>query len=211
MAHIYGTEGKDDLKGTALDDIIQGWPKGPQPVRDGADVLRGLAGDDELRGGDGDDTLFGGDGDDTLNGGGGYDHLIGGNRNDTLDGGGDGDTLKGGRGRDWLFGGDGNDMLDGEGGEDRLFGGDGSDTFLLSDSRAASDTDIIRDFEDDLDTIALDGASLGVTSVEDALSRAEVRGLFIEEGVIFTFDTGDELIVTGISDKALLQNDIVIV
>ena len=47
---------------------------------------------------------------------------------------------------------------------------------------------------------------LGVTSKADALSRATV----VDGNTVFTFDTGDVLIVENIADPSLLRDDIVI-
>jgi Ca2+-binding RTX toxin-like protein len=284
MAACYGTQSKDVLEGTDLDDIIYGWAKGGDPASDLGDVLRGLAGDgslfggggrDRLIGGDGRDKLDGGDDNDWLSGGSGNDWLIGGDGDDLLEGqegsdmlnGGsgsdtadysesqvgveiflstgngfgshgndEGDTLisienvngskfrdtmfgndnanhfQGFAGRDWLDGGDGNDTLDGGDGDDYLVSGDGHNTldggrgqdrFLIGSSLESSYTDTITDFGNDIDTIELD-ASLGVRSVEGALSHAEV----VAGDTVFTFDTGDVLIVENIANPNQLRNDI---
>jgi Ca2+-binding RTX toxin-like protein len=69
-----------------------------------------------------------------------------------------------------LFGGAGDDVLLGGGGKDRLFGRAGDDLLSVgvgSDSFeffSGYGRDTITDFQDDRDTIVLDGASLGVTS-----------------------------------------------
>jgi Ca2+-binding RTX toxin-like protein len=77
MATIIGTDGNDNLTGSAADDDIFGLA--------GADTLRGEAGDDLLDGGSGNDTLKGGSGDDVLRGGAGSDALQGGSGFDTAD------------------------------------------------------------------------------------------------------------------------------
>ena len=74
-----GTNGADDLRGGADDDLLVG--------RRGNDKLRGKGGNDELRGGRGNDVLYGGRGDDVLYGGRGRDVLRGGVGNDILHGG----------------------------------------------------------------------------------------------------------------------------
>jgi Ca2+-binding RTX toxin-like protein len=192
MAVIYGTQGRDFLEGMGLDDIIQGWAKFGDQSTDLSDQLIGGGGNDELSGGDDRDQLEGGDGDDTLSGGDGADRLSGDEDDDQLDG---------GQGDDQLEGGDGGDVLKGERGDDRLEGGDGRDRFEFS---RTYDTDRIVDFKDDVDTIVLDGARLGVTSKADALSLATV----VNGNTVFTFDTGDVLIVENIADPNLLANDI---
>jgi len=115
---IYGTSGKDSLKGTAGNDLIFGL--------EGDDSIKGRGGDDCLVGGSGNDALKGEDGDDVLIGGEGDDSLHGGKGNDTLIGGPGADSLKGNDGNDVLSGGLGDDSLKGYDGDDRLDGGDGS-------------------------------------------------------------------------------------
>jgi Ca2+-binding RTX toxin-like protein len=123
---------------------------------------------------------------------------------DTIDGGGGDDRLSGGRGDDRLSGGDGRDTLAGGLGDDRLSGGGGSDRFEFSRNYAR---DRIVDFKDDVDTIELNGTTLRVTSKADALSLATV----VNGNTVFTFDTGDVLIVENIADPNLLRDDIAIV
>jgi Ca2+-binding RTX toxin-like protein len=147
-----------------------------------------------------------------LLGGDGFDQLDGGMGEDRLFGEGDSDNLSGGDGADELFGGDRSDTLDGQGGADRLSGGDGRD-FLSGgggrdsfEFRGGYDKDTILDFKDDGDTIEL-GTFLGVTSIAEALSHATV-----EDGdTVFTFDTGDVLIVEKIANPNLLRDDIVFI
>ena len=58
-------------------------------------------------------------------------------------------------GNDTLFGGDGDDRLVGGADNDVLFGQQGEDTFVFF---ANSGNDVIRDFEDGIDTIEFRGA-----------------------------------------------------
>jgi Ca2+-binding RTX toxin-like protein len=122
---------------------------------DGANVLRGGAGNDRLIGGDGADLLDGGDDNDRLVGDAGSDKLLGGagadrlfgdeltalpadHGNDVLDGGDGNDTLYGDGGADELYGSAGDDLLVGDAdtvpieyqGADLLSGGDGDDTLI---------------------------------------------------------------------------------
>jgi hypothetical protein len=53
MAVIYGTQGRDTLPGTNLDDIIRGWAEDGDPSTDLGDELTGFDGNDKLFGGDG--------------------------------------------------------------------------------------------------------------------------------------------------------------
>ena len=83
-ATIIGTNGNDNLTGTARADVIAGLG--------GNDVIKGLAGNDTLCGGPGKDKLLGGRGNDKMLGQAGKD------------------TLKGGPGKDKLKGGPGKDV-----------------------------------------------------------------------------------------------------
>lgn len=222
MAVIFGTQGRDTIDGTGFDDIIRGWAQGANPGIDLGDLLVGLGGNDTLDGGGGDDEFFGGGGSDELSGDPGSDTLSGGEAGDKLDGGVGDDVLSGGDGLDALYGGDANDRLFGGRGDDRLSGGSGDDLIDggRNDDRLAGGAgddrfvftgiyrrDTILDFKDDVDTIVLDGASLGVTSRADALSLATVEN----GNTVFTFGGGDVLIVKNIADPDLLRDDLAIV
>jgi uncharacterized repeat protein (TIGR01451 family) len=109
-ATIVGTEGDDQLTGTAKKDIFVALGGndlilglgGDDLVcgSAGNDTVKGAAGNDEIRTASGDDTVKGGDGNDVLRAGGGSDHLGGGAGADGLFGGGGPDTCNGGPGRD---------------------------------------------------------------------------------------------------------------
>ena len=104
MAVIFGTRGRDILKGTSKSDLI----------------LAG-DGDDKIDAGRGDDWVFAGDGNDYIDGGSGNDVLVGGAGDD---------VLKGDCGRDFMFGGSGNDVFLFRGrydSQDLAFGGPGID------------------------------------------------------------------------------------
>jgi glycerophosphoryl diester phosphodiesterase len=90
----YGTEGDDEISGTAGDDLAYGM-KGDDTVSlgNGNDVAYGDAGDDVVEGEAGNDVLYGGAGDDELVGGEGDDVLAGGVSDDVLDGGDGIDTV----------------------------------------------------------------------------------------------------------------------
>ena len=148
-----GTDGADNLSGTAADDIIDG--------RAGADIISGLAGDDWLIGGSGNDQLDGGDGFDIAayetatagvsvdlgivvaqpTGGANSDTLVsieglsGSIYNDVLTGNAIANLLLGYDGHDTLYGLGGDDDLYGENGNDQLFGGSGVD-WLFGDGGA---------------------------------------------------------------------------
>ena len=154
---ISGSNGKDILGGSSLDEDFYGW--------NGDDLIFGEGGNDTLMGHAGADCLVGGTGDDTLNGGTGGDELYGGDGTDTatyedsaggvwvdlalgyahggdaggpyvkdhlysienLTGSSHGDELFGDDGANVLDGGGGRDTLCGQGGNDTIHGGDGDD------------------------------------------------------------------------------------
>lgn len=91
---VYGTEGDDDVAGTA-----------------GADLIYAMAGDDTIDAGEGNDEVYGDGGDDVVEGGAGNDTLFGGAGDDALSGGEGDDVLAGGVGDDELDGGDGIDTV----------------------------------------------------------------------------------------------------
>ncbi|MBM6584378.1 VCBS domain-containing protein, partial [Microvirga sp. BT689] len=128
----------------------------------GNDRLVGHAGADDLRGGSGLDTLVGGSGADTLDGGYG---------DDTVDGGADADVLKGGVGNDWLVGGLGADTLS---------GGTGQDTFVFTGQ--ADGGDLISDFMQGADTIALVGTGFGLAAGPLAAGRFALDAATVAQG-----------------------------
>lgn len=105
-------------------------------------AIRGVSrtggfGADSLVGGDGADTIFGGAGRDSLRGY-GYD-----------------DVISGDSGGDFLSGGNGRDTVDGGTGSDTLYGGAGADRFVF---QQGDGVDSLRDFQNGLDRISLEGA-----------------------------------------------------
>ncbi len=124
---------------------------------------------------------------------------------DVIKGRGGNDKLKGGAGKDVLRGGAGNDRLVGQKGHDKLFGNAGADKFVF---RGGDGHDVVKDFsEADNDHLLLN-ASLGVTSAADALAHATDNGT----DIVFSFDTGDVLILQGLGGNgtAFLLDDITI-
>lgn len=84
---ILGTDGRDNLKGTAKRDVavlLKG--KDRFRGRGGRDIVCGGPGDDNLAGGGANDVLTGGPGDDKLGGGPGRDRCIGGPGQDSKTG-----------------------------------------------------------------------------------------------------------------------------
>lgn len=112
----------------------------------------------------------------TVFGEGGQDQLSGAKANDSFDGGDDNDVLTGKAGKDTLSGGAGTDFIEGGRGKDTLFGGGATGTgdtvtdyFLFFDKKVG--TDRIKDFEDGVDQIQLDGYRMSGT-VTDLLASA---------------------------------------
>ena len=180
---IDGGSGNDNLLGGDGDDFMDGGL--------GDDFMRGGDGADSMGGSDGADFIFGGAGADLLAGEAGDDQIFGGDGGDRLDGGLDNDRLNGGAGNDTLFGNNGNDLLGGEDGADlleggvgldTLTGGLGADTFAINiDSVVAevvaenAEFDIITDFEDGVDLMAI----AGLTPVDSLTWSDGTNGLDI--------------------------------
>lgn len=102
-------------------------------------------------------------------------------------------SIKGFDGDDTLLGGNGADELTGGNGADKLTGGNGPDVFIFA---AADETDVITDFEDGLDTIAL---SSGLTF--DNLS-------FV--GNEINFGSQNLVTLTGFDTTTLTESDFII-
>jgi len=102
--------GTDGLATTASFPILLATLDQQQQGTNGDDNLRGGAGNDVLDGLGGNDSLRGDAGLDTLDGSAGHDLIFGDDGNDSLSGGAGADTLVGGAGSDRLNGGDGTEM-----------------------------------------------------------------------------------------------------
>ncbi len=182
------------INGTYVNDRIRG--------NGGNDTIKGDRGDDRLSGGSGNDLVTGGSGNDVIWGDAGNDRLRGDSGNDTLYGGSGNDRVAGGTGNDRIFGDAGHDVLWGNQGADRLqggkgndtlYGGSGADTFVFG---KGFDRDLIVDFEDNIDTIAM---SNGIRNFTQARSHAEQVG----KDVVFDFGGGDVLTIRNITISAL--------
>lgn len=168
---LTGTEGDDEIRGTAGSEQIDGLG--------GNDELRGRGGDDTVNGGAGDDEVRGEGGNDAVNGGDGNDLARGGTGNDIVSGGAGNDRVKGHAGNDTLFGGDGSDKLDGGIGDDVIDGGAGFDRY---EGNAGADTfvfgvdgslDRIDDFQSGVDLIDL--TAFGLADGAAALAAASQK------------------------------------
>jgi Ca2+-binding RTX toxin-like protein len=140
-----GTDGDDELNGTALRDALFG-RVGNDTLFGlaGNDCLDGAAGDDTLKGGAGLDLVDGGDGSDTIRssagkdealGGAGKDRISSGPGRDTVKGGADTDKVKPGPGPDKVNSGSGNDRIDSvDIRRDRIRCGSGTDKVTADES-----------------------------------------------------------------------------
>ncbi|MBB5723639.1 Ca2+-binding RTX toxin-like protein [Loktanella ponticola] len=177
---------------------------------DDDNVLTGNSGDNILYGGNGDDTLSGAEGADRLYGGAGDDLLKGGTGRDvswdqlefdSAAAAANADILTGGTGDDRLQGQSGNDVLDGGAGDDRLTGGGGRDTFIFN-----AGNDVILDFTDRVDNIQLDGAALGIATVDEAMAMAQI----VDGNAVFDFGVDDTLRINDVDDLSILFNDLTV-
>ena len=98
-----------------------------------------------------DDIILGNDARNSLKGRGGNDELRGGKGND---------KLEGEKGNDLLVGGKGKDDLKGGLGKDKLSGGIGEDSFIFKMGGAAQGLDVVRDFQNGIDDIVVQKATL---------------------------------------------------
>ncbi|MEQ6202184.1 Calx-beta domain-containing protein [Sulfitobacter sp. HNIBRBA2951] len=208
--YLIGSSGLDTLNGGAGSDTLSGG--GGNDMLEGGtggDFLQGDGGSDTLRGNDGNDVMEGGANADSLYGQAGQDSLNGGGAGDLLNGGGDDDFIFGDSGNDRLFGGTGDDTLLGGGNQDTLYGGSGDD--ILDGGAAADtfvfapnyDTDVITDFEDDIDT--LDLSAYGFNNKTAAMANATQSG----NDLVFDFGNGDTLVVENMT-AAQLFGDLVV-
>ncbi|MEB8385784.1 hypothetical protein OO012_00970 [Rhodobacteraceae bacterium KMM 6894] len=131
----------------------------------------------------------------------GDDRMLGSDEANTLQSYGGDDALYGRGGHDKLRGGDGEDYFDGGHGDDLLWGGDDEDVFHFDRGEGK---DIIKDFENNVDTIELDNFAFANTAAALAIAT-EAGG-----NVIFDFGEDGMLIIDN-ATIAQLGNDLVIV
>ena len=149
--------------------------------------------------GTGGDNIKGTNGANIIKTYGGEDRINGRNGNDKLYGGAQDDRINGGKNNDSLYGGDGRDRLDGDLGNDKLWGNASADVFVFE---KGADQDIIKDFQNNIDTIEIGGYGSGY----NAMSRASQVG----SDVVFNFGNGDTLTVEN-TTIGFLVNDLVVV
>ncbi|MCC7319358.1 MAG: M10 family metallopeptidase C-terminal domain-containing protein [Rubellimicrobium sp.] len=151
--------GSDRITGNGVGNNIRGGG--------GHDRISGLGGNDRLSGGTGRDRIWGDKGHDRLHGDGGNDRLWGGTGNDRLWGEAGADTLWGSKGDDRLIGGRGDDLLR---------GGAGADVFVFARHGAGAERDVIADWQDGIDHIAIDGLSGSAANRYSQLTIGDAAG-----------------------------------
>lgn len=83
-------------------------------------------------------------------------------------------------------------------------GGGGKDTFVFGGG-----SDVIKDFKDDADTIEISSFLVAPgTTVQDVIDTAVVM---VGGYTVIDFGAGNVLTIDGLTDTALLSNDMVIV
>ncbi len=181
--YLFGGAGADYIDGSDGDNYIDGSDGGDTIVGGNAvdlmfggagnDFFRAEGGNDYIDGSTGDDYVDAGAGNDIVIAGAGADRVLAGAGNDFVMGEAGNDLLSGMAGSDFMLGGDGRDTLDGGAGIDVLFGGADADVFLFT-NLANAEFDLVRDFQDGIDRIQLNG-------LPEATGAAKFGGLFIRD------------------------------
>ncbi|TNC47597.1 calcium-binding protein [Rubellimicrobium rubrum] len=111
------------------------------------------------------------------------------------------DILDGGLGADDLSGGAGADRLFGGRGDDDLRGGLGGDTFHFT-----KDHDVVKDFQNNLDTLKFDDALWGggARTVAGILNFCDLKG----GDAVFDFGNGNTFIVEDVTSLGQLADDL---
>lgn len=190
----------------------------------GNDTVDGGFGDDRMFGGNGDDRMFGGNGRDIVNGAAGKDVIFGGNGQDTIQGGNgndkifagaQNDSISGGFGKDYIADGFGNDTINGGWGSDMIVfaqgddtatGGGGVDYFVFGSNDG---NDRVTDFTLGTDVLRLDDALWdGDLSAEEVI---EAYASVDSAQTVFTFDDGEILTLSSVTDLGALEDSLVII
>jgi hypothetical protein len=173
-----------------------------QNVNDLIDLLTQDTGNNFVFAGDGNDTILGGQGVDVLNGNNDNDMIFGGQDEDIINGNNDNNTIFGGQQRDVINGGNGDNFLSGDLGEDTLTGGAGSDRFLLRD---VSGADIITDFVDGIDSLALPTDNFPLQP--NGLSFDDLNIFQAEGGTVISYNGNTIAALTGIDATTITEED----
>jgi len=191
----YGESGTDKISyysstGGVTVDLLYKTASGGAASGDTVGGFENLSGS-----GTGGDNIKGTNGANIIKTYGGEDRINGRNGNDKLYGGAQDDRINGGKNNDSLYGGDGRDRLDGDLGNDKLWGNASADVFVFE---KGADQDIIKDFQNNIDTIEIGGYGSGY----NAMSRASQVG----SDVVFYFGSGDTLTVENTTIGALYND-----
>lgn len=179
---------KGDIQNALVEgDVWRLWGltlSGPDTLNGGPsnDIFFGLGGADLVQGNGDDDWLFGNSGNDFIYGNQGQDLLYGNQNNDLMFGGQGNDQLFGGQGDDLIEGNLGQDILIGNLGNDDLIGGSDADIFVFS---PGGGSDTVWDFQDELDQIQVHETGVNLSQVDS--------------DTLITLDSGDTILVVGIS------------
>lgn len=149
-------------------------------------------------------------------GGSGNDWITGNNAANALAGGGGKDKIKGLGGRDSLLGSGGNDNLDGGSGKDEVDGGAGRDVLKggkdadIFDFAKGYGGDVVKDFQDDVDTLRLNddlwgGASFSLQKIVNTFASV------VGGDMVLDFGSKGTLTLVGFGDLAELRDDLAIV
>ena len=114
-------------------------------------------------------------------------------------------TIYGMRGRDSISGGAGDDTICGGAGKDQLNGGDGADCFVFE---RGDGRDTVTDFRNDVDTLCLDRDLLRDASMT-AQQVISTYGKQISSGFVLQFDSATSILFKGITNGALLVDDLI--
>jgi phospholipase/lecithinase/hemolysin len=178
---ISAVDGANYLRGDAGNDTIVGGA--------GFDDINGNVGDDRASGGPGDDWVVGGKDNDILAGDAGSDIVWGNLGDDTQDGGDGPDQVRGGQGDDSIVGGAGDDFVSGDRGSDTVAGGAGADLFHGSQDAGL---DRVLDFRlADGDRVMLDPGTTYVLAQVGADTVIDMSG-------------GNQMILVGVQLSTLL-------
>ncbi|MGX9355754.1 type VI secretion system tube protein Hcp [Roseobacteraceae bacterium S113] len=217
---IFGNKNRDTiLSGAGNDTVDSGLGNDFVSLGDGQDVYNGASstGRDTVNGGAGHDVIIANDGDQFLLGGGGFDYIEGGNGADQIIGGGQNDTILGGAGRDTILGGFGSDLIDlGVGfdvyidsgnalGNDTITGGVGIDTFVFGPGIGA---DVITDYRKGADELNFD--DLLWTGTLTAKQVVDTFAEVTEDGILFTFDENNSVLLADRTSLSSLAFDLTI-
>lgn len=190
--------------------LATGTASGGHAAGDILQNIEGLIGsnhNDTLEGHNGHNQIVAGKGDDIVKGHGGHDSIFLGAGNDQGHGGLGNDLIQGDEGNDILYGKIGNDTLGGGFGSDILVGGAGNDSLSggVSDSvkdvfvfAVGSGTDLIADFENDIDKLKFLGLEFSDLTIADSAN-----------GAVISYGNEDSITIADIKAVNLTEADFI--